>query len=353
MKKDFNELFEQTLIRKVQEQDPNHVINNNQYKVIKDFVLYYNFHKKEFGSKWSFVVPNIVNFIVFNVQDDYVERLKKLKNLKQSTGITKERCVLKYGEIEGVKRWKQYIEKQAASNGFEYKKEKHGWSKKQYDAYNKKRSSTLENFISRYGEDEGTIKWQEYCDRQSYTKSRDYFIDKYGEKEGNERWLKIIKMRARSQDVCFCMQKYNLSYKEAYKIIKRRQFHRSSRLELDITQQLIDEEIIEKDVYSYFTKQFCLLDYDEYMIKYFDITSISKKKIIEINGDYWHCNPRIYNESYYIEQKDKNAKEIWESDKKKLDLAKKNGYNVFVIWEYDWRHNKKKVIEDVRNFWNS
>ena len=43
MKKDFNELFEQTLIRKVQEQDPNHVINNNQYKVIKDFVLYYNF----------------------------------------------------------------------------------------------------------------------------------------------------------------------------------------------------------------------------------------------------------------------------------------------------------------------
>lgn len=353
MKKDFNEIFIETIVRKVKEQDPNYNITDKQQQFIKDFVLYYNSHKDEFGSKWSFIVPNIVNFINFQIDENYAERLKKIQNLKQNTGITEKRCILKYGEVEGSRRWAQYCNKQALSNGFEYKKEKHGWSKRQYDAYNKKRSSTLENFISRYGETEGLLKWQDYCDRQSYTKSKEYFINKYGEKEGNERWLEIIKMRARSQDICFCMEKYNLTYKEAQAIIKQRSHMRSSHLETDIVSFLIDNNIIEKDVYSYFTKQFCLLDYDQCMMKYFDITSIPKKKIIEINGDYWHCNPKLYNESYYVDQKKKNAKQIWENDKKKIDLAEKNGYSVFVIWEYDWRHNKQKVIEDVREFWNN
>ena len=44
--------------------------------------------------------------------------------------------------------------------------------------------------------------------------------------------------------------------------------------------------------------------------------------IIEYFGDYWHCNPKKYNENYFNQKKNKYAKEIWEYDSNKIDLIK-------------------------------
>jgi len=79
--------------------------------------------------------------------------------------------------------------------------------------------------------------------------------------------------------------------------------------------------------------------------KIFDIYVHELNLLIEYNGDYWHCNPKKYNEFYFNKKKNKTAKEIWEYDKKKLYLAKKYNYNCLVIWELDYKKNKNIIKE--------
>ena len=86
--------------------------------------------------------------------------------------------------------------------------------------------------------------------------------------------------------------------------------------------------------------------------KYFgDILLNDYNIIIECNGDYWHCNPKIYDETYFNEKVRKTAKEIWMYDKIKEDNFKSIGYIVIILWEYDWNNeieffnNLKEKIE--------
>lgn len=67
----------------------------------------------------------------------------------------------------------------------------------------------------------------------------------------------------------------------------------------------------------------------------YDFKLLNTHIIIEINGDFWHCNPNIYNENYYHKIKHKTAKEIWEDDKKHIEIANKHNHKVIEIWESD------------------
>ncbi len=66
-----------------------------------------------------------------------------------------------------------------------------------------------------------------------------------------------------------------------------------------------------------------------------DIYIPSERKIIEFFGDYWHCNPGKYSHDYYHKQKHKTASEIWTDDANRIELFKKFGYIVDIIWESD------------------
>ena len=57
----------------------------------------------------------------FGVPD---EDFKPVCDARQS--VTKEKMIKKYGITEGTERWNSYCKKQADSNKFEYKHEKHG-----------------------------------------------------------------------------------------------------------------------------------------------------------------------------------------------------------------------------------
>lgn len=76
------------------------------------------------------------------------------------------------------------------------------------------------------------------------------------------------------------------------------------------------------------------------------------KKIIEFNGDYWHCNPKIYEADYFNKNKGLTAKEIQEYDTIKNQLAKNHGYQVLAIWESDWLKTPKQTIEKCIKFIN-
>lgn len=75
-----------------------------------------------------------------------------------------------------------------------------------------------------------------------------------------------------------------------------------------------------------------------------------KEKIIEFNGDYWHCNPDLYEADYINKNKGLTAEEIWKYDKEKIKMIESHGYSVLTIWEGDWKNSPDKVLEKCKKF---
>ena len=70
--------------------------------------------------------------------------------------------------------------------------------------------------------------------------------------------------------------------------------------------------------------------------------------LFEINGDYWHANPKIYNSGDYIKIGADNVlvDDIWNRDLLKLKIAEKYGYKVFYLWENEINNETEKYIYD-------
>lgn len=77
--------------------------------------------------------------------------------------------------------------------------------------------------------------------------------------------------------------------------------------------------------------------------KFVDIYIPSIKKVIECHGDYWHCNPILFNSSYYNKTMNLTANEIWEKDNKKKEILESNGYKVDIIWENSGKKFKHNI----------
>lgn len=66
----------------------------------------------------------------------------------------------------------------------------------------------------------------------------------------------------------------------------------------------------------------------------FDI--IVGKKVIEIQGDFWHANPNKYKPNDYLNfpgGKKITAKELWKKDEEKKIMLEKLEYNLLYLWE--------------------
>jgi len=93
---------------------------------------------------------------------------------------------------------------------------------------------------------------------------------------------------------------------------------------------------LQKQIY-----EICLLQYNDAILEYIipnseytvDIFIPSKNLILEVYGDYWHCNPEKFNEDYYHSRLHCSAKEKWEKDKIRIDNLLALGYNIKILWE--------------------
>lgn len=84
-----------------------------------------------------------------------------------------------------------------------------------------------------------------------------------------------------------------------------------------------------------------------------DFINKKLKIFIEFNGDYWHCNPSIFNENYYNSLKGMEAKELWEKDFFRNERIKKiTGCDYLVVWESDWNKNRIEVENNLKKFLN-
>lgn len=78
---------------------------------------------------------------------------------------------------------------------------------------------------------------------------------------------------------------------------------------------------------------------------------IKNRIVFEFFGDYWHANPHKYVASDKV-YGDKTAQQIWKKDKERISLLEENGYDVYVVWESDYKNNKDKVLKNINNMLN-
>lgn len=113
----------------------------------------------------------------------------------------------------------------------------------------------------------------------------------------------------------------------------------------------------EKEIHSKLTKwfnnietQFVIKNEDNKKLYTYDI--MCNNKIIEYNGDYWHCNPKIYNKDFYNKSRKLLASDIWKRDTDKITKAIDAGYDVLIIWENQYKSNSKDIINKCIEFIN-
>jgi hypothetical protein len=258
--------------------------------------------------------------------------------LAQRTAVTLESFVRKYGEEEGARRFDSYRQKQADSNKLEYKKHKHGWTEEQYREYNLSRAITPETMIKKYGLEDGIRRYEDYCNKQKFTKSREYVVTTYGE----AKWEEINRLKTIPHNPVMLAERDNITIDQAVsKIAARHTCAYVSDLELEFVTEL--EKLVGKLDHTNKHSPYGKWDHENNRYVVYDVKHGSC--VIEFNGDYWHANPAIYDAQDHI--RGKSAQDIWSKDQIKLDIARKAGLNVKVVWEHDYRSNKDQVLKEL------
>jgi len=188
-----------------------------------------------------------------------------------------------------------------------------------------------------YSKKESKIKLSE---RQK-TFSKEICIQKYGEKEG----LKIFTERQNKWSK-------SLSTGGNLKI-------GYSKISQDLFNLLLETYDIDNRNNIYFAthnKEYKLDKCEsEGGIWLYDFTDLENKKIIEFHGDMYHGNPKKYKATDYPHpfRKTITAQDMWNKDKRKLNVAIEEGFDVLVIWDSEYRWgNKQEIINKCIAFLN-
>lgn len=273
-------------------------------------------------------------------------------NIQRDTYVktTEENMIKKYGSVEGKKRWEKYCKRQAYTNTYEYKKKEMGWSREEFDNYNKSRSVTIDNLINRHGEVKGKEIWENYCEKQSYTKSKEYYVEKYGLDEWNE----LCKSKAHTYDNY--IKWYGDEKKALEKIKDRHNIWNSVSKSSQRYLSKLDEYLCSKyNITTYYDNknQEYMIITENRSIYYLDYYIKEWNVGIEYNGDLFHANPKMYEANDTpIPGSDMKAVKIWEKDRIKIETIQKERHiKIITIWESELPEieNLEKQIYELRN----
>lgn len=210
-------------------------------------------------------------------------------------------------------------------------------------------SMTLENFIKRHGEEKGLIKWNEKINNCKQTLEN--FIKRHGIKEGHlryENWKStcvqtlenFIKRHGEIEGSIMYEQHTKRLVTNLLKNGRHSQLNNtveSILLELTPINNLERELMVKKENKGHFF-------YDFYLKK--------ENCIIEVHGDFWHCNPIKYQSEDLIRypgRKEKViVKEIWKRDEAKKEFAISKGFRFITVWEKDIRTNIEEVKKTLK-----
>lgn len=239
----------------------------------------------------------------------------------------------RYGITEGEKRYSEIIQKKKmlmVGKPSPMKGKKHSLSSKKEIAHSVS-NSEYHTSLRKNGLSEDEKKRISICMQGVF--SLEWFIKKHGEIRGTELYNQRRKQIAKTS----FFRKYNQTNQNNFS-------KKSQKLFWEIYRRL---NLNNKKVYfAELNHEFgCGTNQN------FDFVFLDRKKVIEFNGNFWHGNPRIFEENENpIPFKNITAKQIWEADKKKNQKAIDNGYEVLVIWEDEYDQNKKEAINKCIDF---
>jgi hypothetical protein len=141
-------------------------------------------------------------------------------------------------------------------------------------------------------------------------------------------------------------KKYGVT--RASEIIKTRLccFKGISGVQLSFIEDIIKECSLKKSDCLYGDNEFFISTKNAFYL--YDFTT--RNKIIEFNGDFWHCNPDIYNEGYINPVTKLSREETHAKDKEKVRVAIEKGFKCLTIWENNYRKDKDEVLKKVKAF---
>lgn len=164
--------------------------------------------------------------------------------------------------------------------------------------------TSLKGYIIRYGKELGTIKYKERNIKIGKANTLDWHIERYGYNKGKIKYENYLA-----------------------KLRKVTTGTRTSKASLKL-KTIFDKHDIkyseEHPVHVENKKRPKIVDY--YLIDY--------NICIEFYGEYWHCNPKVYDNKYYHKLKKKYATEIWNDDNiRNKQIIKTTNGPLFIIWE--------------------
>jgi len=367
--------------------DNNSEIKNDQKKRKYGLDFYIEKHGEEEGRKvWSELnkkrgyattLPGYIERYGQEIgAEKYKQRVHALTFSKTLPGY-----IQKYGEIEGKRRYEEKNKK--LSVGTKALRE-NGYTEEQILEIKNKHASksarTLENYISKYGEENGKEKYEQWMEgskkrsiwcidyylekgfSEEYAKAKisniqkrdlEYFLLKYGEQDGRKRYLEHNRKKSTSLDMC--IEKYGEEVgRKKFEGFKSKKF---SKKEIEIFEKVISI-IGDSDTFYYEKNQYKIglrkelwepLERKTLFLDFFDSKT---KRVVEFNGDIFHANPRMYKDDDLPNPFNKNltAKDIWEYDAKRNKYLESLGFEILIIWESDYIKNKQIEVEKVINF---
>lgn len=293
--------------------------------------------------------------IVFERYEIYYgdDRAKEIwGEIQSNRAITLENCIKRFGEEQGKIRFEKYCEKQAYTNTYEYKL-KTGKIKnhEEFEQYNKSRATTYDNLLKKYGEEEAIKRWDEYRKKQAYTNTKEHLGDNY-------EYINFLKSHT--------FDSYLVRYKDE-EIAKQKldEYFSKSSLNYSKISQKLFKTIIElypfKDYqdsiyFAEYNKEYGV--YNEITKKYnlYDFVCTELKFVIEFHGDHYHGNPKIYRPQQKLRGKGCTkitAEQAWAKDEnKKNNIIRNRNFIYICIWESDYKtdpeYTANRIIEYVK-----
>jgi very-short-patch-repair endonuclease len=217
--------------------------------------------------------------------------------------------------------------------------------------------SLLDFMIIKHGEEEARKRWKAKGDKHSIKMSgkNNPF---YGKTHTNETIKKIIdgnrkfnenmlpeERESRSKERKETQQRLQRKDPDYYRLCKQKAAYVShkaqSRYKKNKIEQMFHNMMIE---HSIDVKYSLIMNFYQY-----DFGNKVNKVLFEINGDYWHANPKFYGSKKGLRPLNETQKNKIKRDKEKLEWAKSKGFRVVYIWEYDLYNNPEKVLKEVKN----
>ena len=192
--------------------------------------------------------------------------------------------------------------------------------------YKKGRANRVEYWIEK-GHTEQEAR--SIISKRQNTSSLQKFVSKYGEEEGKRRYIKLNVRKTRN---CKGPTSGNVSKAE-------QQFFWALDRVLYRGQH--------KNLFYYDKRGPTFINESRVVIP--DIVDNNHKIVIEFFGDFWHMNPEAFSPEDVNPVTKMTAQEKWKQDQERIEFLEAKGYIVITVWESDFDRDPDQTIRSIIN----